>query len=45
LQAFAVIISIVKGTAQKPRPVMQRGIQLLTSETLACSVVARNVPA
>jgi hypothetical protein len=45
LQAFAVIIAIVKGTAHKPRPVMQRGIQPLTSEMFARSVVARNVPA
>jgi len=45
LQALAVIIPIAKGTAHKPRPIMQRGIQPLKSEMFACSVVARNVPA
>ncbi len=45
LQAFAVIISIVEGAAQEPRPLMQRGLQPLPYEMSACSVVARNVPA
>jgi hypothetical protein len=40
-----VIIFVVKGTAQKARLILQRNIQPLTSEMLARSVVARNVPA